>query len=265
MALIASSTRVPMPGCGALAFRCIQRASFGTQKMLAARYSSGSSGLAPCAFWPSSSACFASKASEMYLRKIKPRTTCLYSAASMLLRRASAAAQSFASRPCVALGGSVTRPVLDAPVFALRAILSPLPDVPDSAPADDSKVGAGSVLSKGVFAAGGVGFAALALGHPARVRTGAPTPDRSHVEQCARATLSTPRAAPCSSAAAHVTGSRRPARPGSPSAPPPGRRGTRRARSHGCQPRRDRKPGGRAGASRRVAWVLPASAPRHSG
>ena len=40
MAAIASSTSVPMVGCGALAFRCGQRASFGTQKMLAARYSS---------------------------------------------------------------------------------------------------------------------------------------------------------------------------------------------------------------------------------
>src|SRR6266566_5247836 len=71
--------------------------------MLEARYSSGSSGLAPCAFWTSSSACFASKASEMYLRKIRPRTTCLYSAASMLLRSASAAAQSLASKPIVAV------------------------------------------------------------------------------------------------------------------------------------------------------------------
>ena len=33
IALIASSTSVPMVGCGALAFRCDQRASFGTQKM----------------------------------------------------------------------------------------------------------------------------------------------------------------------------------------------------------------------------------------
>ena len=37
--------------------RCDQRASGGTQKMLAARYSSGSSGSAPCAFCASSSAC----------------------------------------------------------------------------------------------------------------------------------------------------------------------------------------------------------------
>jgi hypothetical protein len=34
------------------------------------------------------------KASEMYLRKIRPSTTCLYSAASMLLPSASAAAHS---------------------------------------------------------------------------------------------------------------------------------------------------------------------------
>ena len=38
-----------MVGCGALALRYDQRASFGTQKMLAARYSSGSSGSAPSA------------------------------------------------------------------------------------------------------------------------------------------------------------------------------------------------------------------------
>src|SRR5437870_8481540 len=102
MALMASSTNVPMVGCGALALRCDQRASLGTQKMLAARYSSWSSGSAPCLRWASSSACLASKASEMYLRKISPRTTCLYSAASMLLRRASAAAHSLASKPSVA-------------------------------------------------------------------------------------------------------------------------------------------------------------------
>ena len=39
----------------------------------------------------------------MYLRKMSPSTMCLYSAASMLLRSASAAAQSLASRPFVAL------------------------------------------------------------------------------------------------------------------------------------------------------------------
>jgi hypothetical protein len=44
----------------------------------------------------------ASKASEMYLRKISPGTTCLYSAASMSLRSASAAAHSVASKRSLA-------------------------------------------------------------------------------------------------------------------------------------------------------------------
>ena len=43
-----------------------------------------------------------SKVSEMYLRKMRPRTTCLYSAASMLLRSLSAVSQSVASKPMVA-------------------------------------------------------------------------------------------------------------------------------------------------------------------
>src|SRR5450759_2867575 len=126
MAVIASSTRVPIVGCGALAFRCDQRASFGTQKMLAARYSSGSSGSAPAARSASSSACFASKASLMYLRKIRPRTTCLYSAASMLLRRASAVCQSFASKPP---WPAVPLPRSALPTFRTRP-LSPLPRHP---------------------------------------------------------------------------------------------------------------------------------------
>src|SRR6202008_3660478 len=37
-----------------------------------------------------------------YFRKIRPRTTCLYSAASMLLRSLSAASQSFCSKPMLA-------------------------------------------------------------------------------------------------------------------------------------------------------------------
>ena len=44
-----------------------------------------------------------SKASEMYLRKMRPRTTCLYSAASMWPRSLSAAAQSLSSKPRLAL------------------------------------------------------------------------------------------------------------------------------------------------------------------
>ncbi len=47
MPAIASSTSWPIVGCRACAFRCAQRASGGTQKMLWARYSSGSSGSAP--------------------------------------------------------------------------------------------------------------------------------------------------------------------------------------------------------------------------
>ena len=39
----------------------------------------------------------------MYLRKIRPSTTCLYSAASMLLRSLSAVAQSLASKPRLAV------------------------------------------------------------------------------------------------------------------------------------------------------------------
>ena len=91
-----------MVDCFACAFRCAQRASGGTQKMFWARYSSGSSGSAPIAFSATSLACCSSKASEMYLRKIRPRTTCLYSAASIEPRRASAICQSRASYPTVA-------------------------------------------------------------------------------------------------------------------------------------------------------------------
>ena len=49
MPAIASSTSWPTVGCFAWAFTCTQRASGGTQKMLSARYSSGSSGSAPLA------------------------------------------------------------------------------------------------------------------------------------------------------------------------------------------------------------------------
>ena len=66
-----------LPICGSLArpWRKDQRASGGTQKTFSAKYSSRSSGSAPFSCF--SAACFSSKASEMYLRKIRPRTTCL--------------------------------------------------------------------------------------------------------------------------------------------------------------------------------------------
>ena len=95
---------VPMDGSLARDWSCGQRASTGTQKTLAARYSSLSSGFAPLKS-PSPAASLAwcsSKVSEMYLRKMRPRTTCLYSAASMLLRSLSAASQSLASKPRLA-------------------------------------------------------------------------------------------------------------------------------------------------------------------
>src|SRR5467141_4048838 len=99
----------------------------------------------------------------MYLRKIRPRTTCLYSAASMLLRRASAAAQSFASRPSVALGSWVV-----VPSFFLRAICSEPPDTPyrpppASAAQSMDRLETGRCLGseEGCFAAGWGALAAL--------------------------------------------------------------------------------------------------------
>src|SRR4051812_35689303 len=102
MATMASSTTLPIVGCFALAWRWAQRDSLGTQKTFSALYSSGSSGSAPLFLSASSLECCSSKASEMYLRKMRPRTTCLYSAASMLLRSLSAASQSLASKPTLA-------------------------------------------------------------------------------------------------------------------------------------------------------------------
>ena len=102
IASIASSTSLPMPGCLAFACRPVHRASLGTQKMLSCRYSSFSSGSVYCLGSSKSLACFSSNASETYLRKIRPKTTCLYSAASILLRSLSAAAHSNASNPRLA-------------------------------------------------------------------------------------------------------------------------------------------------------------------
>src|SRR5664280_3798584 len=78
---------------------CFQRAIGGTKKTFSAVYSFWSSGFDP-SYSPlpfKRLECRSSKASEMYLRKIKPSTTCLYSAASMFLRSLSAACQSVAS------------------------------------------------------------------------------------------------------------------------------------------------------------------------
>ena len=64
------------------------------KKDILALYSSISSGSAPSDWSCTNFSCRLLKESEMYLRKMRPRTTCLYSAASILERNLSAAAQS---------------------------------------------------------------------------------------------------------------------------------------------------------------------------
>src|SRR5438034_871039 len=62
----------------------------------------------------------------MYLRKISLRTTCLYSAASILLRSLSAASQSFCSKPILAElldeGFDFPRDICRATILAQRFI-----------------------------------------------------------------------------------------------------------------------------------------------
>src|SRR5687768_8919165 len=102
---------LPISGDLVLALMVCQRASGGSQKTFAARYSSRfSAASARCGSSlmnhsllgsekPNSNCSrFSSKASEMYLRKMRPRQTCLYSEASMCPRILSAAAQSWASK-----------------------------------------------------------------------------------------------------------------------------------------------------------------------
>ena len=121
-----------MVDCLACAFRCVQRASVGTQKMFSAVYSSRSSAAsspnsASTAAWRSS------KASEMYFRKIRPSTTCLYSAASIEPRRASAIAHNSASWP------------VEAPPFGFVSTLSRrVPDLRRAMPRDPSSRESGS-------------------------------------------------------------------------------------------------------------------------
>jgi hypothetical protein len=115
MASMASSMSLPMSGFLAAAWSLAQRATSGTQKTLAEMYSSRSSSVARFCLRvgdvvvalgvvaeASSLARRLSKASEMYLRKMSPRTTCLYSAASRFPRSLSAASQSFSSKPRLA-------------------------------------------------------------------------------------------------------------------------------------------------------------------
>jgi hypothetical protein len=72
MPAIPSAMRWAMMDCLAWAFRCDQRASRGTQKILSALYSSGGSGSAPWSFSASNISCcgsktWDSKTREMYL------------------------------------------------------------------------------------------------------------------------------------------------------------------------------------------------------
>ena len=113
---IASSTVFPMVGCFAFDKRKFQRASVGTKNTFSALYSSLSSGSAP-AYSPSPALSFSkcsSKASEIYFKNISPKTTCLYSAASIFFLSLSADFQS-----CFSKGSSVLLPFF-------IAILSPL-------------------------------------------------------------------------------------------------------------------------------------------
>src|SRR3990172_6804028 len=139
MALIASSTSLPMVGCRALAMRRVQRASFGIQEMFVARYASGYSGSAPSAFCAASSSGLTSKASEMYLRKIEPRTTCLYSAASMWPRSLSAAAHGFSTKPGFALLPFVFSVRLPLDIVVT---VHPCEFIPHYAPVDHSRYSA---------------------------------------------------------------------------------------------------------------------------
>src|SRR3989337_419344 len=150
---MASSIILPAAGCLALAWRCGQRASLGTQKMLKARYSSGSSGSAPLFLSATSPARCSRKASEMYFRKMRPRTTFLYSAASMLSRSLSAACQSLASNPSTAPLG----PFRPLPAFVFRAMEFPSKvflgqlqlSLPDHPAAEGVQLGPGQMIGEG--------------------------------------------------------------------------------------------------------------------
>ena len=101
IALIASSITVPISGVCAFAAISLQRAFTGTKKIPSEVYSSISSSKPS----PSStnSLYFPSKRSEIYFRKINPRTTFLYSDASIFPRNTQAASQICFSKPISAV------------------------------------------------------------------------------------------------------------------------------------------------------------------
>ena len=98
---MALSMAVPTSGVCAASATTAQRASCGTKKMFSEVYSSlSSSKPSPSS---TSSLYLASKRSEMYFRKISPRTTDLYSEASRFPRSKSAAFHISFSKPISAV------------------------------------------------------------------------------------------------------------------------------------------------------------------
>jgi len=103
IAVIASSTVVPIVGCGALALRYDQRGLLRhPEGCFRLGIRPGLPGRRPRLRCASSPACFASNASEMYLRNIQAEHDMLVLGGILLLRSASAACHSFASKPSVA-------------------------------------------------------------------------------------------------------------------------------------------------------------------
>lgn len=101
IALMASSITAPISGVWAAAEIVLHRACSGTKKMLSARYASlSSSKPSPTA---TSSLNLRSNALEIYLRKINPTITFLYSAAGICPHRTQAASQICFSKPMFAL------------------------------------------------------------------------------------------------------------------------------------------------------------------
>ena len=101
MLRMASSMTLPISSVRAAPAITLQRAFSGTKKIFSARYSSlSSSNPSPSA---TSSSYLASKRSEIYFRKISPRTTDLYSEASILPRKTQAASHICFSKPMVLL------------------------------------------------------------------------------------------------------------------------------------------------------------------
>ena len=117
IARIASSIAVPISGVCALAAMSPHRAPCGTKKIPSEVYSSMSSSKpSPSA---TSSQCFSSKRSEIYLRKISPSTTFLYSEASIFPRNTHAASHICFSKPMSAV-------VFSAIVFLLSVLTHPV-------------------------------------------------------------------------------------------------------------------------------------------